>query len=187
MLTSLFGQVLVEKLVRACDVDKIYLLLRYKKGQSASQRLTTLTSTTPFTFHENTQKNLHKLIPVDGNICASNLGLSTQDRLDIIENVSIVIHSAADVAFDNDFSLVFTLIVVTLFKPTFCLLVLFYRSKVYSNVEGIKNLLNLCHQIKNFDCLIHVSTAYSFCNHRTIDEKIYPLTFTFDEFKEAIK
>ena len=54
-------------------------------------------------------------------------------------------------------------------------------------MEGIKNVLDLCHQIKNLECLIHVSTAYSFCNRRIIDEKIYPLSFTLEEFKDVVK
>ena len=100
----IFAQVLVEKLLRTCDVNKIYLLLRTKKGQSASQRLASLTTKLPFTFHEKTKQNIGKLVAVDGNISLQNLGLSAQNKQTIIDTVSIVIHSAADVAFDNDFS-----------------------------------------------------------------------------------
>jgi hypothetical protein len=38
-LKSSTGKVLVEKLLRACDVDTIYLLIRTKKGVEPKERL----------------------------------------------------------------------------------------------------------------------------------------------------
>lgn len=41
--TGFLGQVLVEKLLRSCcDLKKIYILIRHKKGKSHAQRLNEL-------------------------------------------------------------------------------------------------------------------------------------------------
>jgi thioester reductase-like protein len=42
--TGFIGKVLIEKLLRSCyDLDKIYLLVRSKKGHNPNQRLNDLT------------------------------------------------------------------------------------------------------------------------------------------------
>jgi len=40
---------------------------------------------------------------------------------------------------------------------------------------GTKNLVSVCKQMKNLECVVFVSTAFSNCQLNEIDEKIYPL------------
>lgn len=37
--TGFLGQVIIEKLLRCCDVDKLYILIRSKKGKTWQQRI----------------------------------------------------------------------------------------------------------------------------------------------------
>lgn len=87
---------------------------------------------------------------VEGNLIDLNVGISEQDRYEIIENVQIVLHSAADVKFDE-----------TLQK---LLLV---------NLRGSREIFKLAEQINNLEAVLHVSTAYSHCPRSHIEEKFY--------------
>lgn len=43
--TGFYGQALLEKLLRSCsDIDKIFLLIRDKKGKASSQRFDEITN-----------------------------------------------------------------------------------------------------------------------------------------------
>lgn len=87
---------------------------------------------------------------VEGNLLELDVGISEQDRYEIIENVQIVLHSAADVKFDE-----------TLQK---LLLV---------NLRGSREIFKLAEQISNLEAVLHVSTAYSHCPRNHIEEKFY--------------
>lgn len=42
------------------------------------------------------------------------------------------------------------------------------------NVKACKDILTLCHQMKNLKSVIHVSTAYTQCPFEVVEEKFYP-------------
>lgn len=79
-----------------------------------------------------------------------NLGLSTADRQEIIDNVSLVIHNAASVRFD-----------MTL------------RQALLSNLIGTHIILEICKTIKNLESFLYVSTAYSQCGVDVTEERAY--------------
>lgn len=101
--TGFLGKVLVEKLLRSCPgIETIYILVRCSEGQFPSHRLVDLLSSK--VFHRLRQENrqlLLKLKPLSGDICCDNLGLSENDIQELINKVSIVIHSAATIRFDE--------------------------------------------------------------------------------------
>ena len=44
---------------------------------------------------------LSKIVPLAGDLCAEQLGLKEEDRIILLDNVSVVFHCAASVRFDE--------------------------------------------------------------------------------------
>uniref|UniRef100_T1JLW2 Fatty acyl-CoA reductase n=1 Tax=Strigamia maritima TaxID=126957 RepID=T1JLW2_STRMM len=150
--TGFMGKVLVEKLLRCCpNVRNVYLLMRPKKGQDVRQRLDQLILTKLFEKVKREQPEvISKLVPIRGDISQPQLGLSSADTQLLIDNVSVVFHSAATVKFDEPLNV-----------------------SVQMNVLGTRRLIELCHKMKNLVSLVHVSTAYANCDRTDIDEIVY--------------
>jgi len=68
---------------------------------------------------------LSKIIPIVGDVTLPELGISEQDRKLICEEVSLVIHSAATVKFDEKLKLALDV-----------------------NVNGTKRIIELCKRMK---------------------------------------
>ncbi|XP_026535069.1 fatty acyl-CoA reductase 1-like [Notechis scutatus] len=71
---------------------------------------------------------------------------------ELLSEVNVIFHCAATVRFDEPL-----------------------KDALLLNVMGTQQLLRLAHQMKNLEALIHVSTAYSNCNRRHIEEVFYPV------------
>jgi len=83
---------------------------------------------------------LKKLVAVSGDITVDKLGLSASDKQILIDNVSVVFHSAARVRFDFDL-----------------------RTAIEMNITGLQRVANLCREIKNLDVnYTHPSTKIKF-------------------------
>ncbi len=95
----LYLLVLVYKLLASCPVNKIYLLIRPQKDITAEQRLIDFTSQELFEYLPD-KSVFTKLVAIKGDIGEPRLGMSEQDELEIIKNVSIVFHSAATIRFN---------------------------------------------------------------------------------------
>jgi fatty acyl-CoA reductase len=97
------GKVIVEKLLRSCPgIEHIYLLARSKKGKSVSDRLDELINTPPFAgLRENNPKVFEKIVLIEGDVSEEKLGISEADQQRLCENVSIFIHSAATISFNE--------------------------------------------------------------------------------------
>ncbi|KAK3102487.1 hypothetical protein FSP39_011713 [Pinctada imbricata] len=150
--TGFMGKNLLEKILRSCpDVKTIYILIRPKKGKDVGQRLEDLLSSKLFEKLRKEQPSFaSKIQPVTGDILHDNLGVSQTDERLVVDNVSIVFHSAATVKFDEEMKL-----------------------SVEMNVIGTKRVIDFCKKIKNLEAMLHVSTAYSNCNQKRIEERIY--------------
>lgn len=94
---------------------------------------------------------LTKVVPINGDISLPCLGISQSDTNMLTKHVSVVFHSAATVRFDEPL-----------------------KKSVDLNLLGTQRVLELCHKMTKLSALVHVSTAYSYCNRRDIDEMIYP-------------
>uniref|UniRef100_A0A336LP59 Fatty acyl-CoA reductase n=1 Tax=Culicoides sonorensis TaxID=179676 RepID=A0A336LP59_CULSO len=102
--TGFLGIAVIEKLLRCCpEVGKIYLLVRSKKGKSIESRIEDLTRNPIFErlIEEKSGSIFSKLVAVTGDVGQENLGLSQNDRQTLIENVNVVIHSAATLDFNE--------------------------------------------------------------------------------------
>ncbi|KAH8234315.1 hypothetical protein KR038_007255 [Drosophila bunnanda] len=186
--TGFMGKVLVEKLLRSCpDIRNIYLLIRPKRGQEVSARLTELLNAPLFeSLRQEKPKELSKVIPISGDITSEELGISEKDqvrfsfiyhilrfrfneeRFTILQNllcrnVSVVFHSAATVKFDEKLKLSVTI-----------------------NMLGTKRLVELCHRMLSLDALIHVSTAYCNCDRTDVSEVIYAPPYNPDDIISLI-
>lgn len=140
-------------MLRSCPgVKDIYILVRNKRGQGGRTRLGAFLQSKVFDRlrHERPDA-LGKVRAVEGNLTESDLGLSGADLDTLIENVSIIFHSAATVKFDESL-----------------------KDAYEVNVMGTRHVLDLCKKLRNFCALVHVSTAYCNCDRVQAHEIIYP-------------
>jgi len=151
--TGFLGKVLVEKLLRSCpDVKTLYLLIRPKKGKDIRVRIQEFAQHMLFDDLRRERPNvLKKLVAVAGDVTSPGFGLSPADLEMLCENVSVIFNSAATIKFDEEL-----------------------RTAVEMNVKGPKMLMEICHQMKRLEVLIHVSTAYNNLDKESIEEVIYP-------------
>ena len=105
--TGFMGKVLVWKLLSACpDIKSIYLLIRPKKGILSQDRLDKVIFSTPIFKSWKTDKPelLDKVKSLNGDITLPKLGLSDNDIELLVNEISVVFHSAATVRFDEEIS-----------------------------------------------------------------------------------
>ncbi|XP_067132590.1 putative fatty acyl-CoA reductase CG5065 [Centruroides vittatus] len=159
--TGSLGKVLLEKLLRSCNARKIYVLIRCKKGMPVEERKKELFRSKIFeSVLLRNPEICNKVECIEGNLTKENLGISSSKMGLITKNVSVVFHLAASVKFDEPL-----------------------RDSFVNNVESTKNLAEVCRRMKNLSVFVHTSTAYSFCNREEVDEKIYTMSRTCEEFK----
>lgn len=87
---------------------------------------------------------------VDGNLKELKLGLSEATRLELIENVQIVVHAGAAVNFNSPIQDVGMI-----------------------NVRGTREMLNLAKEMKNLIAFAYLSTAFTHCWSKDIDEEFH--------------
>ncbi|XP_050663549.1 putative fatty acyl-CoA reductase CG5065 [Leptidea sinapis] len=150
--TGFMGKVLVEKLLRSCPkIKNIYLLMRPKRGQDVTSRLSELIQSPLFeTLRRDRPQELNKIVPIVGDITDPELGISAADQTMLCQKVSVVFHSAATVKFDEKLKLSVTI-----------------------NMLGTQQLVQLCHRMMLLEALVHVSTAYCNCERETVEETVY--------------
>lgn len=105
--TGFVGKALVEKLLRTCtEVRCVVVMIRAKRGLSSEQRLEKLKASSVFDRLRAgaNQRALDKLVQVAGDIgCEPNMGLSADDEMKLVNEVTVVFHAAATIRFDNSF------------------------------------------------------------------------------------
>jgi fatty acyl-CoA reductase len=139
--TGFLGKVLIEKLLRTCDgIEKIYILLRPKRGVGSEQRFEEYLRN-PI-FERIRMKNpeiLNKLVCIPGDIKDPNIGLGDSDAK-LLENVDIVFHVAATVRFNEPL-----------------------RDAANLNTFGTRRIMELCTKMKKLKvCAIFKCCKY-FC------------------------
>ncbi|XP_026332442.1 fatty acyl-CoA reductase 1-like [Hyposmocoma kahamanoa] len=151
--TGFLGKVLVEKFLRSCpDVEKIYMLMRPKRGQSTKERLEEFLSCKIYErLHEESPKCFEKLKVIKGDILVENMGISEEDRQILQRECEIVFHCAACVRFDMPL-----------------------RDAVNLNTVGTKRVLELAEGMKKLEVFLHTSTSYCRCELPVLEEKLYP-------------
>ncbi|KAG5336095.1 FACR1 reductase, partial [Acromyrmex heyeri] len=150
--TGFLGKVFIEKILRSCpDVHEIFLLMRSKTGSNINERLEKILNLPLFEkLRKERPSNFEKLIPISGDVSEKGLGLSATDRQMLVERVTIIIHAAASVRFNNSL-----------------------KYAMFANTRATRDICILAQSMKNLIALVYVSTAFAHVNEPFIDEKIY--------------
>ncbi|XP_014285877.1 putative fatty acyl-CoA reductase CG5065 [Halyomorpha halys] len=153
--TGLMGKVFIEKILRSCpDVNRVYVLIRPKKGVPTEERWSKLIQLPLFEkLRSEKPEAFKKVVLIPGNINEEDMGISDEHRKLLQENVTIIYHVAALIQFTDSI-----------------------RDALIQNTRGTLGMLELGKTIKNLKVFVHVSTAY--CNFNmdcsTVTEKIHP-------------
>ncbi|CAH0581582.1 unnamed protein product [Chrysodeixis includens] len=159
-VTGFLGKAYLEKLLYSCkDIDKVFVLIRNKRGDDVGKRIEKLLDSSVFSrLRSHRPEDLKKITPVYGDIDKSELGLSLADQERLIKEVSVVFHVAASVNLDADL-----------------------KTSLVTNYFGTTHVLKLCHRMKKLKVFVYVSTAYCNTTVKVLEEKVYPLPVELDE------
>lgn len=168
--TGFVGKVCLVKLVSSLSgCGKIYVMLRSKRGLSSQQRFNKMLNEAPFDSLKSTvegQENSidwSKVVAVDGDMSAEDLGVSADWKAEICENVNVVFNIAASVQFDAPL-----------------------KQNLRDNYLGAQNSLKLASQMKRLESFVHVSTFYTNTHIKHVEEKVLPLNRDCEKMAELI-
>lgn len=149
--TGFLGKVLIEKLLRSCDgVNKIYILLRAKRGLLSEQRFEEFLKNKIFdNIREKTPDVLHKLVCVPGDIKEANIGLDSNDAKMLQDRIDIVFHVAATVRFNEPL-----------------------KDAANLNTFGTQRVMELCAKMTNLKVIATSSTSRCMCMTKLLHLKI---------------
>lgn len=155
--SGFLGKVLIEKLLHDIpNIKNIYILLRTKGSTQAHSRLQQLLESRVFDRIRRIQpKLLDKVKVIRGDTTFEDLAISAADLAIIKKEVSIIVHSAATIRFDEPL-----------------------KRATRINVAATKRVLELAQLVEGLEAFIHVSTAY--CNQTkvNIEESVYKESLT---------
>ncbi len=128
--TGFVGMHIIENLIKN-DTGKVYCIVRDKNNSSAHERFMNILH---FYFEDRLDKYIgDRIIPIKGNILKENFELSNKNYKRIIEDIDIVINSAAIVKHYGD-----------------------EKKFMEVNVEATQNIINFC--MENNKRLLQIST-----------------------------
>ncbi|GLV38329.1 waterproof [Carabus blaptoides fortunei] len=150
-VTGFLGIIILEKLLRTCpEIRAIFVLIRKSSTKDVTQRLDELFKNPVFNILRKQRPNFHrKVFPVQGDMQEIGLGLNLEDRHKIQDQVSVIIHGAATVRFDEAL-----------------------KTAVKVNVRGTGEMIKLARGCARLASFVHISTAYANFIPKT-DEKFY--------------
>ncbi|KAG5880869.1 hypothetical protein JTB14_017795 [Gonioctena quinquepunctata] len=150
--SGFMGKVMLEKLLFACPgIDKIYLLIRNKRGKSPQQRLDAMYKLPMFDrLRESQSDAFKKIIPVIGDVNTDGLGLKTSELNLLIDEVSVVFHMAATLKLE-----------ATL------------KDAIEQNTVGTARVIDVSKQMKKLDVFAHFSTAFCSADLDVFEERVY--------------
>ncbi|CRL01949.1 CLUMA_CG015216, isoform A [Clunio marinus] len=151
--TGFMGKVLVEKLLRDCDeLSKIFVLIRPKKNVDIRKRREEMINSMIFdVIRDRNSEKFEKIKVIEGDLTLDNFGLNGNDETELVENIHIIFHCAANVRFDQTL-----------------------KCAVNFNLNGTHRVLKLAEKMKHLIVFTHISTAYCHCNETVLEERYYP-------------
>ncbi|XP_017110720.1 fatty acyl-CoA reductase wat [Drosophila elegans] len=159
--TGFLGKVIIEKLLRATDVKRIYFLVRPKRGERVEGRFEAWKKDKIFeALLKDKPRALEHVTPIAGDCCALNLAISEADRRILAEEVQVLMHGAASVRF---------------MEPL--------QDALNINTRAVRLVVQLAKEMRRLEAFLHISTAFSNCVVDHIQERFYPenLTCPFDK------
>ncbi|KAG4078765.1 hypothetical protein HA402_015355 [Bradysia odoriphaga] len=150
--TGFLGKMLINKLLTSCpSIDTIYLLIRNKKGKDVHTRVEDIFHDSVFdAMKRKVPKYRHKIQCIAGDCMLPGLGITSMDKQILVKNVNIVFHMAATVRFDEKLKVAMQI-----------------------NVQACKDVMQICSEMLHLKSVVHVSTAYTQCPQRRVDERFY--------------
>lgn len=97
---------------------------------------------------------LKKIVPAEGDLISDNLGLNPLMLNQFQNEVNIVFHCAATLKLEANL-----------------------RDAIDMNTTGTWRLIKICREMKNLECLIHLSTAFCYADYEVLDEKVKKTIF----------
>ncbi|CRL06243.1 CLUMA_CG018946, isoform A [Clunio marinus] len=162
------GKVLVEKLLRCFDIRKIHLLIRAKNNETVKERIQNFVNNAIFDFiRKQSPELLNKLNFIEVNYNLSNLSINEETMSCISSEVEIVFNVVASVKFNEKL-----------------------QDAIEINLLGTKKVVDLVLKLKRLKSFIHVSTLFSNCNRKDVDEKLYEHILSYHQLaslKEFLK
>ncbi|XP_072379073.1 fatty acyl-CoA reductase wat-like [Diabrotica undecimpunctata] len=149
--TGYLGKLVMEKLLRSCDVKKIFIIIREKKGKDPQKRFDEIFDEPCFEPIKRKNPTFKQKIQVlIGDAQFPNFGLCDEDIETLKAECQVVFHYAATVRFDEKI-----------------------RTATYINIRAVRDLIKITKEMKHLKAFLHCSTAYSNCIHPVIEEKFY--------------
>ncbi|CAH0699601.1 unnamed protein product [Spodoptera exigua] len=137
--SGFLGKQYIEKMFRTCDIKKMYVLIRPKKGKTIQDRIKFILDDPVFDKLRTTKPNFaEQIVPVEGDVADIRLGLSDKEWETVAKDTSIVVHMAATIRFDSPI-----------------------KVAVVTNVRGTREVIALAKDCKNLKSFIHVSTGFT--------------------------
>lgn len=144
--------------------------MRNKRNQSSRERLEKVCRGPVFQHLSKYDPNfLHRIKIVAGDLSECNMGIQKTDDIlsELIENVEIVIHAAADVRLNESL-----------------------YNLIWVNLVGTRDLLELAKQMRRLQVFVYMSTAFSNTkdnSHLHIEEKFYEPPMNADILIDYVK
>ncbi|KAL7727457.1 hypothetical protein ACLKA6_017576 [Drosophila palustris] len=150
--SGFLGRVTIEKLLRSTEVKRIYVLIRPKKGVGIRDRIAAWDTDPVFSvLLKLNPKFSDRVTPIAGDSGLPDLGISVEDRKLLVNEVQIVLHCAATVRFDEPLHVALDI-----------------------NTRGTLLVVQLAKEMRRLETFVYVSTAFSNCVIRHINEAYYP-------------
>ncbi|XP_060523552.1 fatty acyl-CoA reductase wat-like [Cylas formicarius] len=146
--TGFFGKMIMEKLLRTTEINCVYLIVRQKKDVGFEKRATNLIKEEIFSNIDDSKGG--KWHAIEGDLREEGLGLTDDTKQFLRENINIVFHCGASLNMNASLA-----------------------DAVMTNVNGTAELLEVMKGATSLKAFVQVSTAYSNCLHKTIEEKLY--------------
>ncbi|XP_058062402.1 fatty acyl-CoA reductase wat-like [Anopheles bellator] len=149
--SGFLGKLMIEKLVK-CNVAKILLILRPKKGVKPVDRLEELLGKEAVFVNYATEPQLYwsRIRIISGDVSELGIGVANDDLAYLCEHTDLIIHAAADVRFDESL-----------------------RESIQTNVRGTHEMLKIAEKCTKLQMFMYISTAFSNCVLEEIGEKFY--------------
>lgn len=112
---------------------------------------------------EQSEDIFKKLVAIPGDVGLDDLGISPSDRQTLINNVNVIIHSAATLDFNEPL------------RPT-----------VNTNLLGTRRATQLAKETRNLSSYVHVSSAYVNSYLVECEEMLYPVKADAETIIEMI-
>ncbi|XP_054260769.1 fatty acyl-CoA reductase wat-like [Macrosteles quadrilineatus] len=162
--SGFMGRVLLEKILRTCDVAQIFILVRDKKGVKSQERLSSILDDRLFeSLKLQKPGEVRKVRVVTGDCSEPGLGLGQED-LRQMSSVNLIYHVAANLQMDQHLKIAYT-----------------------TNVLATKCLLEFARTLPQLKAFMYVSTAYTHAYRDLVEETFYSVIYDEEEIGQICR